>query len=154
MNYPLIAHRSITFRDPLEGDVLKLHPSALRKGDEGRIKSRTFPDRSLRAGDSGASRAVLRFRESIRIGDGRNPSRCSTEQIQPLKEYFHSSKVSGATPAGALARPHGNAALIKLTKAQTMSAHNPKTFTRTILVLAKLGGYCRGPRLGAPQSGD
>lgn len=35
-----------------------------------------------------------------------------------------------------------------------MSAHlpsDPKTFTRTVSILANLGGYCRGSRLGAPQ---
>ena len=68
LNYPLIAHRGITFRDPLEGDVQMLHPSSLRKGDEGRTKSRTLTlTDPLRARTRGLLASRLRSHNPERV---------------------------------------------------------------------------------------
>jgi hypothetical protein len=70
-----------------------------------------------------------------------NASRTSSSTQKTLEECTHSSKASGATPAGALARPHG------------MSQHpdGKRVLTESLILcrslrmpLQRLRGYCWG----------
>jgi hypothetical protein len=111
-------------RDPHDGSPGHLTPSALRKGGEGacaQTSRRARPDRLERAQARGLNTRLhlLDKHQTQANADtcawhrrGRQkqtPRTLATRCGKTLLECMHSTKASGATPAGALARPHGTA---------------------------------------------
>jgi hypothetical protein len=78
-----------------------------------------------------------------------NASRTGRSTQKALQECTHSSKASGATPAGALARPHG---MSRHPEGKKVPLESTSLCRFLWIPLQKLRGYCRGQPLGSPNN--
>jgi hypothetical protein len=120
LNNPIAARRGTRNSRPTRWELLTPHPPSREGTTKGRTKNSESLPRSPRMGPgSGARRAATPpgyapnacERQHMRMAPPRpaeiNTSHNDDATEKTLKEYTHSSKASGARPAGPLVRPHG-----------------------------------------------